>query len=753
MLHAECPAPCLLFEAVRSAEGVLLDFQWTSLNPAAEGLVRALGVGRSLSLWNESVSGLPSLAVLGRVVETGQPQVCPVSCRLPEGPRGFQAQLLKHAEGVTLWLFEVKADSEQVRALQQALEEERAARARAEQTLAAYDAILREAPVGFAYLDPELRHVKVGPVFARLEGLTPEAAVGAPLAPSVAPLLAPLGRRVLESGQPMVQELSPEAWPGQPFPGDWQVTAFPVNVARERIGLGMVLTDISERMRAVRSLRAREEHLRLALETAQMVTWEWSQAQSTVTWSPNAPLFFGRPAANLGSTLRDFLPCVHPEDRHWVTQAIEQGLRAEGPYTFQFRGQWPDGTVRCYEAVGQTFHERGQPARMLGVVTDCTARDQTQSALREAEERYRLATQATNDVLYDWSPLTQHIHWGEACAIVFGFTQEEMGNLDWWTEHIHPEDRARVMESLGQVVWAGGESWSSEYRFLHKNGSYIHVLDRGLVSRDEKGHTVRMIGSMMDITERKHAVERMQQEALFRERFIGMLGHDLRNPLNAILLSAQTLSQSDALPATLLKTTARIDTSARRMLRMISDLLDLTRARLAGGIPLQLTPTRMPAVCRQVVEELAVAHPGRILLEVEGECEGVWDSERLAQVLSNLVANALEHGATGTSVRVRCHSQGERQVLEVSNVGPPIPEEKLETLFDPFRQAGLDKGKRKGLGLGLYIVREIVHAHGGTVAVRSSGEEGTTFTITLPRESRLASARRAEARQASAQSH
>jgi PAS domain S-box-containing protein len=738
---------------MRSATGELLDFQWTSLNPAAEGLVRALGVGRSLSLWTESVSGLPPLAVLGQVVDSGLPHVCRVGCLLPEGPRWFQAQFLKHAAGVTLWLFELKEDGEQVRALRQALEEERAARTRAEQTLTAFDAMVSEAPLGFAFLNPELRHVKVGPVFARLEGLTPEAAVGTPLASSVSSLLTPLCRRVLEQDRPMVQELSPEAWPGQPFDGDWQVTAFPVHVGSERIGVGMVLTDISERMRAERALRAREEHLRLALETAQMVTWEWSQEDRTVTWSPNAALFFGRPAEGLGHTLEDFLACILPEDRGWVTEAIEKGLGVQGPYSFQFHGQWPDGTVRCYEAVGQTFHERGQPARMLGVVMDCTERDHTQSALREAEERYRLATQATNDVLYDWSPLTQHIHWGQACTTVFGFTPEEMGNLDWWTGRIHPEDRARVLESLLQSVDAGGESWRSEYRFLHKNGSYIHVLDRGRVARDVRGHTVRMIGSMMDITERKHAVERMQQEAQFRERFIGMLGHDLRNPLNAILLSAQTLAQGDALPAPLRKTTARIDASARRMQRMISDLLDLTRARLAGGIPLELSTTRMPAVCRQVVEELSVAHPGRILLEVEGACEGVWDAERLAQVLSNLVANALEHGAAGSPVRVRCHAPGDRQVLEVSNPGPPIPPDKLETLFDPFRQAGPDTRKRSGLGLGLFIVREIIQAHGGTVAVRSTQEEGTTFTVTLPRESRLASAPRAEVREAASRAH
>jgi len=169
---------------------------------------------------------------------------------------------------------------------------------------------------------------------------------------------------------------------------------------------------------------------------------------------------------------------------------------------------------------------------------------------------------------------------------------------------------------------------------------------------------------------------------------------------------------------------------------MISDILDLTRARLSGGIPLHVKPTRLPDVCQLVVDELSVAYPGRtIAFEAEGEGEGQWDPDRLAQVVSNLVGNALEHGSADGVIRVRCVGEPERQVLEVSNPGAPIPGHLLATLFDPFRQVSGQSGRRSGLGLGLFIVRQLVEAHGGQVSVRSSETEGTTFTVVLPRES------------------
>ncbi|NMO22861.1 PAS domain-containing sensor histidine kinase [Pyxidicoccus fallax] len=492
-----------------------------------------------------------------------------------------------------------------------------------------------------------------------------------------------------------------------------------------------------------RALRAREELLRLALSTARMVAWEWTEARRAVTWSQEADAFFGQPPGTLGTSLPGFLSCVVVEDRARVARGIEQALAADGPYTLKFRCRHADGTTRWYEAVGQGLRDGERAHRLVGVVMDVTEREQAEAALREAEERYRLASRATHDVLWDWDLSTGSVRWDAGSGDLFGYGPERSSHgLGWWEERVHPDEREAAAASLRDFVASTGAAWQAEYRFLRQDGTWAHVLDRGVLARDAAGRPVRMIGSMMDITERTRALERLSEEARFRERFIGILGHDLRNPLNAITLCARAIRRRGPHGSPQQQQSQRIEASAARMGAMISDILDLTRARLSGGIPLNLAPANLATVCRQVVEELGAAWPGRhIAFEVDGRAEGVWDADRLEQVLSNLVGNALEHGAQDAPVLLRCAERDGAQVLEVHNPGVPIPGPQLATLFDPFRQAGAarEKGPRRGgLGLGLFIVREIVQAHGGTVSVSSSERDGTTFTVTLPRDTRQA---------------
>ena len=231
-----------------------------------------------------------------------------------------------------------------------------------------------------------------------------------------------------------------------------------------------------------------------------------------------------------------------------------------------------------------------------------------------------------------------------------------------------------------------------------------------------------------DISERLGAEE-------FREQFIGMLGHDLRNPLNAITLCAQQL-QRCGLTEKQASLDARILTSARRMERMIHQLLDFARARLGGGIPVDRAPGDFFELCRRCVEELRASHPEqRLVLETLGDGQGAWDADRLEQVLCNLVINAFKYGAPGRPVRVRVEATGPEVVLTVHNEGTPIPPEALPHLFDAYQRAvsTRERGMDAGLGLGLYITWHLVRAHGGTVDVTSSAEAGTTFTVRLPR--------------------
>jgi signal transduction histidine kinase len=216
-----------------------------------------------------------------------------------------------------------------------------------------------------------------------------------------------------------------------------------------------------------------------------------------------------------------------------------------------------------------------------------------------------------------------------------------------------------------------------------------------------------------------------------QHRLMAIVGHDLRTPLGAILLSAGALTARGDLTPQQAKVVDRIATSAGRMNAIIGDLLDFGRARQGMGFALRLERVDLGEVARRAIAELTAGGRRPVALRVEGDPALDGDPARLAQVASNLIGNALEHGGAG-EVSVRVDGRGPDVRLAVHNEGPPIPPELLPHVFEPFRR-GDDDRRAGGTGLGLFIVREIVVAHGGTATASSDAAGGTTLTVRLPR--------------------
>lgn len=243
---------------------------------------------------------------------------------------------------------------------------------------------------------------------------------------------------------------------------------------------------------------------------------------------------------------------------------------------------------------------------------------------------------------------------------------------------------------------------------------------------------------LRDITGRKEQELQGIGRAELERQLIGIVSHDLRNPISTVLMSAaMVLRMPEVVDPRVRTPIERIVSAAQRAERMIRDLLDFTQARVGAGLIVSKAPTDLHATVTQVVEEFRASRPGRNLqLQAEGDATGVWDQDRLAQLAGNLIANALDYGSAQEAVKVQTRGAGAEVTLSVQNKGSVIAPEKIEKIFEPMQRATNELSQSgRSVGLGLYIVRKVAEAHGGKVSVNSSADSGTTFHVTLPRTS------------------
>lgn len=259
-----------------------------------------------------------------------------------------------------------------------------------------------------------------------------------------------------------------------------------------------------------------------------------------------------------------------------------------------------------------------------------------------------------------------------------------------------------------------------------------------------------LVEQLRDITRFNEAVDQALAESIARyeymvkqsqNMFLAILGHDLRNPLGTVVTGSSFLMQATDIPPKYVLVATRMFNSAKRMSKLINDLIDFTRTHLGPGIPVRIKQGSLVALCEEVVNEARTFHPERLIdLQVPHDLDAIFDESRIAQVLSNLIGNAIQYGSVETPVAVCLKKCGENIVLSINNRGKTISVDKLSTIFDPMVRIAAnanvserDFAERTSLGIGLYIAREIVHAHGGKITVKSNDADGTTFVVTMPR--------------------
>ncbi|HYO71853.1 MAG TPA: ATP-binding protein [Archangium sp.] len=362
-------------------------------------------------------------------------------------------------------------------------------------------------------------------------------------------------------------------------------------------------------------------------------------------------------------------------------------------------------------------------------------RARQRQALRESSELLRLVIESVyGHAIFLVDPHRRIVSWNAGAQSLTGYSEAEVLGQPVATLLVpqgQGEQFERLVEELERRGVYTGEGWRQR-----KDGSRFWADITVSALHGEDGEPRGFTVVLRDATERQRVEEERKRASEFRERLLGIVSHDLRSPLQAISLQSQLLARRVRTEVVETATT-RITQSAERMTRMIADLLDFTRGRLGGGIPVEREPGDLFALTYEVLDELRMTTlQSRISTQATGDGRGEWDKDRLTQVVQNLVSNALKHGAKDTPLRVMMEGEGDPVVLCIQNQGAPIPPELVPHLFDPFQRGrgeGTNDALTGGLGLGLYIVQEIVHAHDGTITVTSDERTGTTFTLRLPR--------------------
>ena len=541
-----------------------------------------------------------------------------------------------------------------------------------------------------------------------------------------------------------------------------------VSIYPSERGLSVYFRDVSDRRAAEQAVRESEARFRALVDASAAAVWTTDAQGMAREDSPSWRALTGQSReAMLG---RGWLDALHPDDRAGVAKAWADAVATGAPLETEMRLRHASGEWRLTAVRGVPVRNPdGSLREWVGMNIDITEQHRAEEARRASDERHRLAVRATNDAVWDWDLPGNRVEWNEALADAFGHRLPDgVSNGDWWLQHIHAEDRERIHRSIHAVIDGAASRWSDEYRFLRADGTYADVLDRGFMVRAPGGEPLRMIGAMLDVTERRRSERELRQinehleaevarrteqlrqheEALRQSQKLEAVGqltggvaHDFNNLLTIIRSSADLLRRPNLSAQRQQRYVEAISDTAKRAAKLTGQLLAFARRQ-----PLKpevfLVGERVQAVT-DLIRPLVGA---RIAIETSIECEDCAveaDPNQFETALLNLAVNARDAMEDGGRIALRtwlaselpptrghAGARGEFVAASVSDEGIGIEPELLGRIFEPFFTT---KEVGKGTGLGLSQVYGFAKQSGGELLVESKVGRGTTFTVYLPR--------------------
>ena len=512
------------------------------------------------------------------------------------------------------------------------------------------------------------------------------------------------------------------------------------------IGVVIVFHDVTEKRRAEEALRASEERFRLVTENMVEGLVLFDAEGNLIHQNASSLRIHGFTPDDQVRVPRADIPVVwnawdetgRPVPfEEWAVPRMMQGehisdlvLRIRQPDTgHEFWANYSGSPI---------YDDQGRLALMFVTIHDITERKQAEETLRLSEERMRLIARAGQIGFVEWNAASDIGYWTPEHHEIFGYEPGTQLLWEQWLQGLHPEDRERVVANASRLLERGKSEGQvrghrDEYRFIRQDGNIIWAESDMSVDMVNGEPVIR--GVVRDITERKLAEADRERLLAQQKVFVHMVSHDLRAPISiingyaGILAHALTERQLDGH----LQTSAEaIQRGILRMNSMIDDLVD-TASIDGGQLHLDCQPVHLSVYLPEMLQQAAAVMPvERIHLDVPAELPPVdADHHRLERIMTNLLSNALKYSDPGTAVQVHAHQQDGEVIIALTDQGQGIPPEEIPHLFDQFYRANTTR-KVEGLGLGLYITRMLVEAHGGRIGVESEVGMGSTFTFTLP---------------------
>ena len=496
----------------------------------------------------------------------------------------------------------------------------------------------------------------------------------------------------------------------------------------------------------VPTAREGSDRLQLALDASGTGIFRFDFRKRALDYSHGLAAVFGFDEAAPLQSLEELLDTVHPDDLGLVLRAYQHSAEHGADFDEEFRIIRPDGSVRWIsDRARVTMGADGRPLYLTGACIDVTARRTAEIDLRTSELQFRLLANAIPQLAWiadaDGKRSWLNNRWREYT----GVPTDDMLGLGW-QQLLHPDDRERIVRTQLEC-FAAGKTWESTGRLRRADGQYRWFLSRAVPIPTSDDRPPRWFGTNTDIheqTERQAEREELlarerevraeaQHAAKLRDEVLSVVAHDLRNPVHTIMMSAGAIAElplSEEDTATQIRL---IRKAVHTMDRLIHDLLDVTRIE-TGRLAITPVPLALAPVIQEVIDGVgSSANAAGITLQVDLPAEipeVKADRDRVAQVLGNLIGNALKYTPSGGRIVVSAAPAGNFVSVSVADTGKGINAADLPRLFERYWQA--DRSQ-PGVGLGLAIVRGIIEAHGGRCEVRSTLGAGSVFSFTLPR--------------------